>query len=1085
MPPSLIERETPLDRLRTLVERATVSHGGLVLVTGDAGIGKTTLVRRAADDAVRAGALVLRGACWDADSSPGYWPWTQTVRSLRRSARDDEWSRASEAAAGLLPVLLGEATTDEDVERFRLFDAVTSLLIVTSQSRPVLMVIEDLHRADAASLSLLEFAAQHAWYERLLLIGTYRDTEVERPDHPLRPLLGPLTAKATTIQLSGLTPPGVAELITRTAGRRPTPELVEAVHRRTGGNPFFVEESARLWSAGQPLTAVSPGVHDALRHRLDLISEPVVELLRAAAVLGGRFDPGVLATMTALTRSQVDTLLAEAERTRVVVPSGEDRIDFAHDLVRECLYGSLDGPRLRRLHAAAARALLAPRPTGHPVGWEVSVHTTELARHAYFAGAELPHTTAVELLLSAARLAAGRLASEEAAGHFRRALDRIDTGIEAPDPQRILVALELGLQLQLSGEYEQSWLVFADAATLARQLGDVPLLGRVALTLYGADGQGDERGLRARALRWARDLLAPQGTPVGDGARGRDDPAAVVARSVIAAARTAQDDEALRLGLWARLHAVWEPSTTAERVAIAGELTQVSRRRGDRWMELLGASMRWVALLEQGDPRFLDQFHALVVASRSGEAPHRNLTSIIDRSVVHALMGRFDEAAELLDEAVELTGRHPNYYRYFIGHQRWVLPVLQGRFASLPEVHSALRSAEHPTSELLLALTALERGERVSAPVPRPGQGTGDHEVLNRSVLPLWLRYQAQQAAAARDPEQCARARADLLPYEGQWLVSAYGWDISGPTALWVGLLDAAQERWDAAVLRFTEARRSAERLHARPWSARAGGELAAALLARGGGGDRERAAKLVDQVLSEAQVLGMVHIAARARELATATHRPTPTPTPGPGPGPGPGSTSAPAPVTTSAVPAYEFAHQGAVWRLRFDGRTVHMPDAKGLRDLHALLGQPGQPVPSVRLLNPQGGEVVVAAAALGGDPVLDEEAKARYRARLARLDEEIDRADALGDDLRAAEYDQERQALIDELRRAVGLGGRTRRLGDEAQRARKNVTGRIRDVLRRLHEHHPELATHLEATVSTGTSCVYAPEDAVPWRL
>ncbi|MEU5400381.1 AAA family ATPase [Streptomyces sp. NPDC005963] len=1069
MSTSLIERETQLHQLRTLMGRAAVSHGGLVLVTGDAGIGKTTLVRRAADDAVRAGALVLRGACWDADSSPGYWPWTQTVRSLRRSARDDEWARVTEAAAGLLPVLLGEATTDEDMERFRLFDAVTTLLIVTSQSRPVLLVLEDLHRADAASLSLLEFAAQHAWYERLLLVGTYRDTEVERPDHPLRPLLSPLTAKATTIQLAGLAPPGVAELMTRAAGRRPAPELVGTVHRHTGGNPFFVEESARLWSTGHPVTAVSPGVHDALRHRLDLVGEPVVELLRAAAVLGGRFDPGVLAIMTALPRPHVDALLGDAGRARVIAPVGDDRIGFAHDLVRECLYGSLDGPRLRRLHAAAARALLAPQPPGGPKP-DASTHTTDLARHAYFAGAELPRTTAVELLLAAARLAAGRLASEEAVGHFRRALDRIGTEVTAAtDPQGVLVALELGLQLQLVGEYEQSWLVFTDAAALAQHLGNAQLLGRVALTLYGADGQGDGRGLRVQALRWAQDLLGSRsGAPADDGPGAELDPAGSVARSVIAAARDAQDDDALRLGLWARLHAVWEPGTTAERVSLAGELMAVSRRRGDRWMEHLGASMRWVALLEQDDPCYLDQFHALIAASRSGDAPHRNMTSIIDRSVVHAFMGRFDEAAELLDEAVELTGRRPNYYRYFISHQRWALPLLQGRFGGMDQVHSALRSTGHPTAELLFALTALERGERVSAPVPRPGRGTGDHEVLNRSILPLWLRYQAQQAAATRDPEQCARARADLLPYEGQWLVSAYGWDISGPAALWVGMLDAARERWDEAIVRFTQARRSAERLHARPWAARAGAELAAALLARGGDEDRGRAAELLADVRAEAEELGLAHVAARAGESAPPTR-----------------SGSAPLPGTTGALPAYEFSHQGAVWRLRFAGRTVHVPDAKGLRDLHGLLGRPGRPVPSVQLLNPEGGEVVVAAAALGGDPVLDEEAKARYRSRLERLDEEIDRADSRGDALRAAEYDRERQALIDELRRAVGLGGRSRRLGDEAQRARKNVTGRIRDVLRRLHEHHPELAAHLESSVSTGTSCVYEPENAVPWRL
>jgi ABC transporter DrrB family efflux protein len=159
------------------------------------------------------------------------------------------------------------------------------------------------------------------------------------------------------------------------------------------------------------------------------------------------------------------------------------------------------------------------------------------------------------------------------------------------------------------------------------------------------------------------------------------------------------------------------------------------------------------------------------------------------------------------------------------------------------------------------------------------------------------------------------------------------------------------------------------------------------------------------------------------------------------------------------------EFRWDGTVWTLRYAGCTVHLPDAKGLRDLHVLLSRAGQDVTAVELLAPAGGELVVAARRLGADPVLDDEAKARYRRRLAQLDDEIDRAGERGDQRRAIEVDREREALLAELRAAAGLGGRTRRLGDEAERARKTVTARIRDTLRRLDEHHPELVAHLRA--------------------
>jgi hypothetical protein len=297
-------------------------------------------------------------------------------------------------------------------------------------------------------------------------------------------------------------------------------------------------------------------------------------------------------------------------------------------------------------------------------------------------------------------------------------------------------------------------------------------------------------------------------------------------------------------------------------------------------------------------------------------------------------------------------------------------------------------------------------------------------------------------------------------------MVSLYGCDISGPMDLWLGLVDSAQERWDDAIGRFAAAYESADRLSARPWSIEARGHLARAMLARGSAGDAEAAAVLLDEVAREATEIGMPHIAERVRHARS-------------------GAVGSAPPVREKPSPANEFRTDGAVWSLVFAGRTVHLPDAKGLHDLHFLLSSSGTEIPAVRLLNPEGGDLVVAARRMGGDAVLDDEAKARYRRRLALLDEEIERATELGDDRRAVGFDRERQALLDELRAAAGLAGRGRRLGDEAERARKTVTARIRDILRKLDERHPELAAHLRAAVSTGSTCVYQPDSEQSWRL
>lgn len=215
-----------------------------------------------------------------ADGAPGYWPWVQVLRGLRRASTEAEWAEVRRASGGATAVLLGETAAVDETE-FALYDGVTSALVMASQQRPVTVVPDDLHWTDAASVRLLEFAARHTWLERLLPVGTYRDAEVEPTDHPLRPLLTALASRATMITLTGLDRDAVGELMARTVGRRPDDDVVTQVHRRTGGDPFFVEQSARLWGGGSPVEAIAPGVRDAVQRRLSLLPEPVVRLLSA------------------------------------------------------------------------------------------------------------------------------------------------------------------------------------------------------------------------------------------------------------------------------------------------------------------------------------------------------------------------------------------------------------------------------------------------------------------------------------------------------------------------------------------------------------------------------------------------------------------------------------------------------------------------------------------------------------------------------------------------------------------------------------------------------------------------------------
>ncbi|MET9203882.1 AAA family ATPase [Streptomyces bacillaris] len=1234
MTPALFGRDHPAGILRSEIVRATESHGGLVLVTGEAGIGKTTLVTDAAHEARRRGALVVGGSCWDSDSTPGYWPWVQVLRGLRRSATAAEWASAQEASDGRLGILLGDPGSDgrvegggagvqtagatgaagpagaaraadgegpgagaagssgsagvsssagvsgvsgvsgsadasgsgsvsgsvgvsgsaggtpDGVEAFGLYDAVTTALVTVSQSRPLVVVLDDLHSADPASLRLLEFAAQHAWFERLLLIGTYRDVEVEAPGHPLQQLILPLVSRASaTLTLTGLGRDEVGALMAVTTGREPAPHLVDEVHRRTGGNPFFVEQTARLWHSGSPVSTIPPGVREAVRQRLSLLPGEVVSLLTAAAVLGREFRRQVLAVVHGSPVPRVERLLESAIIARVVVPRPSGNYAFAHDLLRETLYASLGEAEARRRHATAVRALDAHG------GLDDAVRPGDLARHAHLAGGELERDRRIDLLLAAARDASGRLADEEATGHYRRALavasgeegeegeagddgEEAGTGAEsgararaagaagaaapggapgrgadglpARDRRRVaLICLDLGEHLRHTGEPAEGERLLDRAVALARELDDPELVARVAITLHRQGAFGGSEAFMVAFLSEAHRKVTGKD---GQDGLSADRLAQELAIHIMALARDGSDDEALAFSLWARHDSVWGLGSAVERLGLTDEMAVVGRRTQNLDMELHAASMRWVTLLELGDPAFIDQFRTFVRAAERSELPRFAVSIAIDGSLIASLQGRFVEAAEALrDEVLGPEGEEHEAFGFMRSHLRWSLYLLRGRFAEAEKVLATLPGVRYPYPGLLEALTAVEQGD--AAPALRLIAEQSDRTApYPRVFRPIWLRLLARTAAATGDRHLIARAEDELTPYTGQWLVSLYGCDIGGPVDLWLGMIAAARHDRDAAVAALTEATATADRLGARPWAVRSRLHLARSLLARAEPGDTGRARAILTEAEREAAELGLHHLASEAASIRTApwpTARRTaaaPPELPAPAdtsvtaaatapgrPAPDTDTTSTTTPSETgsdsgsgeSPAPAAEFRRDGPVWQLRWDGRTVHMPDAKGLRDLHSLLGLPGADVPAVRLLAPEGGSAVVAAGQLGGDPVLDEEAKRRYKEHLDRLDAEIDRAAARDDTRQVEAYDRERQALLDQLRTAAGLGGRSRRLGDQTERARKTVTARIRDTLRKLDSLHPELAAHLRESVTTGTTCAYRPGRTPDWRL
>jgi len=987
---TLAGRADALRTARAALDAALAGDGRLVLVAGEPGIGKSAVLGELAREAGGRGALVLAAVCWDGPAVPAYWPWIQLLRGAR--AAGAELGPAAELVER--PAAPAPRISAADA-RFRLAESVVAVLAGLAADRPLVVVVDDLQWADEQSLRLLEFAAAHLRYARMLLLGAYRDTE----------LASPPTDRGTVLPLSGLDPDGVATVVAAVTGDRPEPELAARLHRRTGGNPFFVRELARLGAeAAAPAT-----VRDALERRLARLSAPCAELVSVAAVGGPRIRPDVLASVLP-PGYDVDALVEEAVRARVLVGTA-DGPRFAHDLFRETA-ADLPAERAEQLHARIGAALAALPGAAVPA---VGVEPGEVAAHLVAARPADPVAVAVAVgwCERAAAAASTRLGHAEAATHLAAAFAL--PGIGAGEGRRLVG--ELAEAQDRAGQTAAARASFRRLGDEAAAAGDAAGLVRAALGVHrlGSRAAAEfteslgllaeaEAALPAGADRERAALLAARaGDLVHAGwNRSSDSTAAGVAARALELARRVGEPALLATALLAAHNAGWRPGTAAERLPIADEMADAAA--GDPELLAQALLLRATALLELGDPAAPAELRAYAEASwRLGHARGRH-AALTRGATAELLAGDLAAAARLAGEGLALG-------------------LAMGAPEATP-VFLTLRTA------LVLA----------GGPPPPDGPPAIPPDDPAWTLRPLW------EAAAAAGAGRVADARAALAG----WRMSALPElpDLEWVAVAAIGITAAGTERQRADC-------------YARlaPY---AGTHVVVGGCAAYYGPVDHHLGRLADALGRSADAAAHRRAALAASERLgapawTATTR---------------------AALDGAPAAAAAFRRDGETWTLGYAGREVHLADARGLHDLATLLANPGVEVRAYRLW---GGP----AEPPGADPVLDEPARVAYRRRLAELDELLDAADARGDPGASDRARAERSALLAELASATGLGGRRRRLGDEEERARKAVTARIRDVLRRIRAVHPELADHLDSSVSTGTTCRYAPPDPVAWQL
>jgi hypothetical protein len=1020
---AFVGRVEPLARLLACYDACCAPAGAdaptwpqLALVTGEAGIGKTALLTRFTQAVSSRGATAVWGTCWDAEQAPAWWPWTQALRSLLLTRPDLD----REVPARLRALISGDTTADPTAVhdasgRVRLLGDVSDLLRRAAVRAPLVVVLDDLQWSDASSRELVRMVVRQPG-PSLMIACSYRPEEL--PEDAAADIAA-LAAVAEHMPLRALRVEEVTALVNSLSGAAAARRWGRRVYSRSGGHPFFARELCHLIASGDPAADVPDAVREVVVRRVHRLSSDCRGLLDIAAVAGPAIRPGLLADLVGQDVDAVGAALQEATAAGVLVAGrGAQALWFAHDLFRETIFDQVPPLRRRALHARIGQALVRRYGAGRPA------FASELARH-FAASAPLTGAgPALEWARAAAATDTQRFAFGEAAGHLARVRDALaDADVEVDAAELVALLCQEGDLWLRHGSADRARGLVDEAWRLARASGRAELLGPAALGIEACGARfAMPRTELIAVLDQARTGLVETATPLE-------------ARVTAALARQLQ-------------HSV--PADRPRAAPLAQEAVRLARTLDDPATLASCLLAEHDALWTPGTAarRIQVAQEIAVVARRLGDGDRLTQALLLVATAqlesgspaFRATLAEFDHLASAL---------HQPRHDYTVATRRAALAVLDGD---------------------------LDRGDQLSLQAERLGHAVGDPDTGN-----VRMSQRLEIARARHDPEELA----DLAVQAVRWWVGlpTHAHAIAAGFLARAGDLDGARRELDTVLAMDWHSDRSYM------WALYIG-EIAAAAAALG---DDAVCAQVLDDLHplrdscavggalvsfmgSHAHTVGLLQAAlgdldaaVRTLEGALATHRRL-------------GARSwvqetaeALAGMTQrrrarpqDGRPA--LLRTGGLWEVRYGGRTAHVRDSKGMHDLSVLLSRPGVDVPALDLAD--GGVV----DPVRGQPVLDRTALSAYRRRLGELEAELDEARSLDDLASVARATAEREAIAAGLRRATRPGGRTVALDTtSAERARKAVSARIRDAIRRIEQVLPELGAHLDRSVRTGTSCRY----------
>jgi DNA-binding SARP family transcriptional activator len=890
-----VARDVELARITSIWKELEAGQPHLVLIAGEAGIGKTRLAAEFATSVHGGGATILFGRC-DEDGGEPYQPFAEALRAYVAAAPAAATLGGSHLARLLPDLGLGAAPSlgDADAERRALFDAVARVLGEGGTS--VVLFIDDLHWADGPTLLMLRHLLRADVDSPVMVVATYRDTDVDR-SHPLSSTLADLRRETnlTRIALSGLDVDGVVAYVEATAGQELDERergLANVVYEQTEGNPFFIVEVLRHFvetgavyrSEGRWHTDITStedaglpeGVRDVITRRLDRLPEIANRALATAAVVGPEFSLAVVSRV--LDDAGDDELLDALEqsvRAGVINESAPGQYLFTHALIRQTLYDELTSTRRARLHRRVGEAIEA-----FP---GADVHVEALAHHFAEAALDGQIAKAVDYALAAGFRSMERAAIDAACKHFERGMQLIELDAPIDYVRRAALGHALATARWATGDRAGAVPLATRAARDAVQADDNDRLARVAMLLAGMSELGvkDEtieamchealgrlgaadRALRARVLAALGRYLA---FAAGDSRTG-----AALTGEAVTLVRDVAEPTLVMGVLNARILALQGLGESHEQLALANELLELSEEHANDRAHAEGLVARCQAHLELGERDALEV--DIATLEGLGTATQWWLPRAFAatfRSGLATCDGRFDDAQALDDESTELARGSLDIATAMAAGNALRL-ILTGNVREAMEFVHPYAMVNQSVERALLIIEANMHviegnfeaaGARLDEVVSRH-----DDMLAYDPIFPICLAQLIEAAARVQHLGICELFEPVIASYHGLLLPVGRGGGSFGAADRYAAMVAATQQRWsdaealyESALALETRMRSAVFLAHTRLWYGRM-------LLERDERNDRDRARQVLREALTASEDLGLSGVAHDAANL-------------------------------------------------------------------------------------------------------------------------------------------------------------------------------------------------------------------------